>query len=878
MTNPPPASPPPSTGIPGLDEVLNGLILGDNVVLQVDAIDDYLPFVLPYVERAISESRTLVYFRFARHPELIPEQPGVERVVLLPEKGFESFVTELVEIIGRRGLEAFYVFDSLSELAADWFSDRMLANFFMIVCPYLYRLDTIAYFALMKKNHSATAVNGIRSTAQVVIDIYRHEGRLYVQPCKADERYSPTLFTLHEWRGDQVFPVASSHVVAEVLGHVPHPWLEFSASRPGAWQTQFLNAQEVLANLQARTAAPGTVEACFEKLMRMALTREERFHGLVKQYLNLEDLIRVLGRMIGTGLIGGKSLGMLLARAVLLKDCPEANAMLEPHDSFFVGADVFYTHLVNNDCWWLRGGDTLDERLANADRAREKILAGNFPDVVLQQFAEMLDYFGQSPLIVRSSSLLEDNYGNAFSGKYESVFCPNQGHPAHRMEAFLDAVRQVYASSMSRDALIYRARSGLLEQDEQMALLVQRVSGNRVGKFFMPHAAGAGFSFNAYAWHEEIDPHAGMLRLVLGLGTRAVERTDDDYATLVALNAPHAKPHAVMEDPRRFSQRRLDVVDLEKNRVCDVEFEALVKEHSEFPVAALADIDREMLERARRAGMKTPPFAWIPNLAPLLRRAEFVGTMRSAFTALEAAYGVPVDIEFTVNLLENGGFLVNLVQCRPFQVKVKKAAGPDAVLAPPGDCRPLLASTGPVIGPSLALELDRVIYIVPSEYSKLSMTDRYAVARLIGRLTRLGDLPDDATVMLVGPGRWGTSTPALGVPVAFAEIEKVSIIVEVAVMHEGLVPDVSLGTHFFNDLVELDMLYMAISPEREGHSIDQAFFELQTRNLLSGLLPEAANLAAVVRVVNATPDGRPIRIYADTLAQKVVCFATPTTS
>ena len=120
----------------------------------------------------------------------------------------------------------------------------------------------------------------------------------------------------------------------------------------------------------------------------------------------------------------------------------------------------------------------------------------------MDQFAEMLDYFGQSPIIVRSSSLLEDNYGNAFAGKYESVFCANQGSPQKRLEDFLSAVRTIYASTMSEEALRYRAHRGLLDRDEQMALLVQRVSGGLHGDLFFPQVAGVGLSYNPYVWNE----------------------------------------------------------------------------------------------------------------------------------------------------------------------------------------------------------------------------------------------------------------------------------------------------------------------------------------------------------------------------------------
>mgnify|MGYP000915259591 CR=1 FL=1 len=216
----------------------------------------------------------------------------------------------------------------------------------------------------------------------------------------------------------------------------------------------------------------------FRKLLRMAFTRDEKLAKLAERHLRLEDLIAIKKRMIGTGLIGGKSAGMLLARKILVNHDRSWAGRLEEHDSFFIGSDFFYNYLVENNCWSvLRKQRHPETVLEGADEARKKILSGRFPGDIVDQFREMLDYFGQSPIIVRSSSLLEDNYGNAFSGKYESVFCANQGTPDQRLEDFVAAVRAIYASTMSREALEYRIHWGLLDSDEQMALLVQRVSG-----------------------------------------------------------------------------------------------------------------------------------------------------------------------------------------------------------------------------------------------------------------------------------------------------------------------------------------------------------------------------------------------------------------
>ncbi|HNQ97154.1 MAG TPA: PEP/pyruvate-binding domain-containing protein [Treponemataceae bacterium] len=162
-------------------------------------------------------------------------------------------------------------------------------------------------------------------------------------------------------------------------------------------------------------------------------------------------------------------------------------------------------------------------------------------------------YFGQSPIIVRSSSLLEDSFGHAFAGKYESVFCVNTGTPEDRLASFENAIRCVYASCMDESALAYRRQRGLEESDEQMAILVQRVSGSLFGHFFLPAAAGVSYSFNAWKWHESIECDKGMIRLVAGLGTRAVDRTDSDYPRLIALGRPDLPP-TYATDSTRYCQ------------------------------------------------------------------------------------------------------------------------------------------------------------------------------------------------------------------------------------------------------------------------------------------------------------------------------------
>jgi pyruvate, water dikinase len=860
-----------STGLSSLDGILKGIRPGDNVVWQVDSVEDYIPFVHHFCRQSQQDQQDLIYFRFAEHESLLPPDVSAEVFQLHPEQGFEVLLDEIFKVIERFGIGACYVFDCLSDLTVDWYSDRMLGNFFRLTCPYLYDFETATYFALLKDRHTAHAVNMIHTTAQVVIDVYRHKKMLYVHPQKVDKRHSDTMYMLHQWKDDDFLPVRLSATVSEILSSAPQPWLDFTAHRFDVWTQTFSEAQKSLKALRSCEACAADDKSLFKRMLRMAISRDERVLALAETYFEMEDLIKIGKRMIGTGLIGGKSVGMLLARAILLKKDPKWQERLGAHDSFYVGSDVFYTYLIRNGCWWTRRRMNNPETLqSSSHEVRQRLLAGTFPEDIMDQFMEMLNYFGQSPIIVRSSSLLEDAYGNAFSGKYDSYFLANQGTPQERLEEFIIAVRRVYASTMSEAALSYRQHWGLMDRDEQMAILVQRVCGAPYDRLFFPQVAGVGFSFNPFVWSKEIDAQAGVVRLVFGLGTRAVDRCDDDYTRVISLSAPERRPEASADEKQRYTQRHIDLLDLRANQLLSSEFdEAMRQAGDDLPMEMFASYNAELARMAKERNM-TSVFPWTLTFEGLLSSTSFVEDLHSMLATLEEAYEHPVDIEFSANFVEDKSLKIDVLQCRPFQVRRPKSSVLQTARV--DEDKMFLRTEGPIIGNSLSTKIDRILYVVPSEYSQMGMSDRYSVARLIGSLTHLtGDHKAD-TIMLVGPGRWGTTTPSLGVPVSFAEIDTVSIVCELALMHEGLVPDVSLGTHFFNDLVEMDMLYLAIYPSHKGSLYQAEFFE-QAPNRLTELLPNAASWAKAVRVIdsdwNDTPD---LGLYMDTLKQEGFCY------
>ncbi len=841
-----------TTGLPGLDAVLSGIEPGDNIVWEVDAIPDYQELVVPYATAAQAAQRRLIYFRFADHPALLPEG-GAERHDLDPVRGFEEFVRRVHEVIEEAGRGAIYVFDCLSHLANAWGSDQSLGNFFLLTCPRLWDLDTVTYFGIYRDRHSAYALEPIRGTTQFMLDVFRLEGRIYIRPVKVQHRSRDVMNTLYVRSGEVFLPVKESAVLAPILSHTQWPRLQ-SDRRVGYWRRLFRDAELVAEECRENRCPPERLGEMLHRVRWALRVHRSGIAPLVERFLKLEDFLTIRDRMIGIGSVGGKTLGMLVARAILRERDPELSSRLEAHDSFFVGAEVFITFLVENKVWWLREQQKKPESfLQGLDEGRKRILEGRFPEGILEQFQGMLDYFGESPYIVRSSSILEDARGNAFSGKYESVFVANRGPREKRKQALLDAVRSVYASVLDEEALRYRKRRGLLDSEERMALLIMRVSGAPHGHYYYPQAAGVGLSYNPYVWHKDIDPQAGVVRLVFGLGTRAVDRCDDDYTRLVALNAPNRRPEADFDGVCEHSQRRMDCLDLQESKFVSLPFQEVIAQQPEFP------LDLYLTRTAEDFPLIT--------FDRLLTETPVAKDLRTMLEILESTYDHPVDIEFTLNFLSDGSYRINLLQCRTFQIR-REIGGMSPAMQGTGTT--LLAAHGAVIGVSREQPLSRIVYIVTEKYAVLPEQTRYAVARLIGKISR-SHPADERGLMLIGPGRWGTHSPSLGIPVSFTEISRASVVCEVVAMHECLVPDVSLGTHFFNDLVEHDLLYVAYFPKKAGNSIDDAWFRNAPNRLLE-LEPEAGALAEVVRVIDCTDVRQPVWLRADATAQQALVF------
>ena len=810
------------SGIPGMDQALDNIRLGDNVVWNVTNLNEFSYFVGPYVKQAKEDNRNLIYIRFSNDPPLIEmseedfrlleieennpdtefcmiERDGIKIYKVNPYNQFETFTLEVHRIIEKEGFDAFYVFDCLSDLQAVWSTDLMMGNFFKVTCPFLFQLDTVAYFPIIRGRHSFDAIAKIRETTQLFLNVHSNSPEeVYVSPLKVWNRYSQTMFLGHKFnpRTGFVKVLQDGQEVSKYYKTINDSDKHQSGQILDSWERYMLQ-------VRMKYEEGKNIDDECDKICELMMTKDEKMLSKIKEYFTFEDYITIYDRRVGSGLVGGKSCGMLLARKIIEKERPDIYSNLEPDDSFYIGSDLFYTYIVSNDLWDLRVKQRTPEGYYKYGKELEEALKkGTFSDEIKKGFIQILDYFGQNPIIVRSSSFLEDGYGNAFAGKYESVFCVNRGSLEERLAAFEEAVKVVYSSTMNISALEYRKINDLDDTDEQMALLVQRVSGSYHGDYFFPTAAGVGFSYSPYSPLPDMDNSKGMLRLVMGLGTKAVDRTKKDYPRIINLDKPEVTMVKDIREKHRYSQHYLDVIDLKDISLHDIPVSEGLDVIPRYAKKVLVEHDREA-ERMFRDRGERREIVFV-NCEGLVKNQEFIDEMKEIMNTLETAYDYPVDIEYTVNVGEDNSFNVNLLQCRPLQVSINNEA-----IEMPEDKNVFFHIKESSMGMSRMNEIDVICYVDPHRYYEYPYAQKSSISHVINDVNAYCK-ENGKTAILIVPGRIGTSSPELGIPVVFADISYFSAILEESYSEVGYMPELSFGSHMFQDLVEAEIYYGAL--------------------------------------------------------------------
>ena len=601
-------------------------------------------------------------------------------------------------------------------------------------------------------------------------------------------------------------------------------------------QEMLFEQAEMIENMPAgeRKKYEARLQAIVAVLIRTMISDQLKYIRIARQWFTVADLREINRRKIGGGKIGGKAAGMLLAMRIIQETAPpEIRNRFNLPVSYYLGSDVFYNFMSLNDLGTWNGQKYKTEEQMRADFPQlcEEFYKGDFPPEVVESLSRVMDEAGSRPLIVRSSSLLEDNFGTSFAGKYESIFLPNQGSHAERLKELTKAIARIYASVMNPDALIYRHTKELADYDERIGILIQIVEGEKFGRYYFPHAAGVAFSRNLYRWSPQIKQEEGFLRLVCGLGTRAVDMLADDYPRLVALSHPRLHSSSDIRAIKRYSQQYLDAIDLEANRFTTVSARDVL--NSEFePLRYIAQNEQDGYLAPIRSRLDSTE-KLVFTFDGLLSRTPFSASMRAALKLLETHYGSPVDTEFTVEVVDPDGqpeVRITLLQCRP-QSHIQEAS--DIQIPADLENEDIIFSSQTMVPQGAVQDIQYVLFVPSDGYFSLeSQAERTQLERAIGQLnTAL----KDKTFIAVGPGRWGTSTPDLGVHVAYGDIYNARALVELAGEEVGASPEPSFGTHFFQDLMEANIYPLGVFLDEEGTIFKRDFFQ-NTPNCLTDFI------------------------------------------
>jgi pyruvate,water dikinase len=395
------------------------------------------------------------------------------------------------------------------------------------------------------------------------------------------------------------------------------------------------------------------------------------------------------------------------------------------------------------------------------------------------------------------------------------------------------------------------------------------VVGRQSGDLFLPAFAGVAFSRCEMRWSSRIRRSDGMARLVVGLGTRAVDRTGSDYPVLVALEQPALRAVQQPDEVYRYSQQEVDVIDLTAGHFASLTLEQLLQRaQRRLPMMGqLFSIFRDD-QLLPLIGLPTgvDPAELAVTFEPLLRTA-FPRELKTILDVLEEGLREPVDVEFA-----HDGEVLHVLQCRALSLSrsARRVTVPADVPA-----EDVVFSATRYVQTGEVRDLEYLVLVDPRDYELLPTREAMLrVARAVGAVNRA--LPARRFI-LVGPGRWGSRGDIhLGVAVTYADICHTAMLVEVARKKGVYLPDVSFGTHFFQDLVESQIAYLPLYPDEEGVAWNEPFLR-GSANVLARVAPGFEDMQDVVRVIHVpeAAGGRLLHVLMDGDGERALAFLAP---
>lgn len=687
-------------------------------------------------------------------------------------------------------------------------------------------------------------------------------------------------------RSDEIFKVAAKYfsddqITAHLQKWIQDDHLKFLArvedgNLPLAEVIDAIRRYRVVA-AEGTDLSPYVKRAVVVSLINRFFSNRLPYVNVARNFIEIQDYFDLLERVVyiagSRGRLGGKAAGMFLA-AQILKKAPNSHGSVRQFKlpkSWHLTSDLLVAFMVYNNL-----DELLEQKYKDINQIRleyphvvRTFKSGRFSPEIIRGLSMAMDEFGDKPLIVRSSSLLEDGPEAAFSGKYKSLFLANQGSKKERLAALVDGIAEVYASTFGPDPIGYRAERGLLDFNEGMGIVIQEVVGTRVGDYFFPVFSGVAFSRNEFRWSPRIKREDGLIRIVPGLGTRAVDRVGDDYPVLIAPGQPGLRVNVTVDEITYYAPRKIDVINLKTNSFETLEIEELLKAHgNEIPLLEkmVSVHDGHSLRTPLAMSTNYDQASLAVTFEGLISDSPFIPQVNGMLKLLETSLGTPVDIEFA-----HDGKDFYLLQCRSQSYSEDSAPAPIPKDTPK---ERMVFSANRYISNGRVPDITHIVYVDPTSYSELSeRSELLAVGRAVGRLNQR--LPK-RQFMLMGPGRWGSRGDVkLGVNVTYSDINNTAVLVEIARKRGNYTPDLSFGTHFFQDLVEAGIRYLPLYPDDENIVFNERFL-LESNNVLPEILPEYASLAETIHLIDipAVTNGMILRVLMNAELNEAVGFLT----
>ncbi len=605
----------------------------------------------------------------------------------------------------------------------------------------------------------------------------------------------------------------------------------------------------------------GLIKGLRVSLLRRFFSEDLRFISVAKESVKLTDFYDLIDKMIfmpsSHGKLGGKSSGLFVASRIINAKAKKNELLgeIKHPKTWYMASDGILAYMHYNDLEEMLEYKykDIDEIRFEYDHVIQMFKNAQFPPELIHGLSQALDDFGNTPIIVRSSSLLEDQIGASFSGKYKSLFLANQGTKEERLEELTDAIAEVYASTFGPDPIKYRAEKGLLDFHEEMAIMIQEVVGTRIGKYYLPSFAGVAFSNNEFRWSPRIKRTDGLVRIVPGLGTRAVDRIGDDYPILAAPGQPNLRVNVSFEETVRYSPKKIDVINLETNKFETISFETLVREYGDdYPAIEkiISVIEHNTLRQPSLFSVDFQKDEFVVTFENLFKEQRFLQKIDTVLHTLQKAFKSPVDIEFA-----SDGKDLYLLQCRP--QSFAKEETPDEIPKNIPQNR-LFFKADKYVSNGKVENIVYVVYVDPENYAQ---AEDYETLVTIGKIVgKLNSILPRRKFILIGPGRWGSKGDIkLGVRVTYSDINNTAMLVEVAKKKGNYTPDLSFGTHFFQDLVEAEIRYLPLYPDEEGGFLNEEFIKT-AKNALPDLLPDYADYEKYVKVIDFSQLGENVHL------------------